>query len=555
MEYFLSEISNTIQSKDLPRSFIQKYIKNGQLEYGLLLKSPEIINIISYVLLFKEIYGIYPSKLDIPPPENENNFNFHMNFLLKNTVIGLFGKSFLIKQDIEDKYTKNKYRLENDIAFVKQELFSMLSDRVNQSRFEYDSSITLWKGYQNMFQEPIQDWYNKQQHEVIECCPFTKHIPDDLKIPSKHMLTINDIIKHIVCKNYFFLIQLYNKRCIISEENVDIKDIVTTFPSYVLNQSQNKKYLHCIPKICSECIIISEDTSLPSLSEKVLHINDFNGPNEALCFYVNTRIKEFLNIPRSINIPSTIQNEIFKLNKNVSQRFELNNKSNATVLIIDNRANIMSVIAANITLSNLIRGKWSVTIITSPKCYDFYKKHFPTSILLSHPLQEKSPFDIEDYNIMLKSKSFWELLDKQNINTALLIQDDGFIIRQGMEQVFMDLQTNKCLFDYVGAPWPENDVLKKAGTTNMIGNGGLSLRDVQAMLEITQKSKISRKLFNNNIQPIPEDVFFSVETRKSATKEFASMFSSEMILNPKSFGIHKPWGYFPLQDIIKSFFS
>ena len=105
-----------------------------------------------------------------------------------------------------------------------------------------------------------------------------------------------------------------------------------------------------------------------------------------------------------------------------------------------------------------------------------------------------------------------------------------------------------------------SEMLTKAGATTMVGNGGLSLRDVGVMLEITQSTtpKVSNSLFNNNIQPLPEDVFFAAEACKrerNCPKNIATLFASEMILNEKSFGIHKPWGYFSIEEVINTFFK
>jgi hypothetical protein len=230
------------------------------------------------------------------------------------------------------------------------------------------------------------------------------------------------------------------------------------------------------------------------------------------------------------------------------------------VLIIDNRPNMMSVISAKLSLSCLKPGLWSIAVVTSQKHYDFYKTHFPTAILLSHPLQEKpTKFDIEDYNKMLKSPNFWYRLAEKEIVNVLLVQDDGFLIREGLEDEFMTDDGFACKYKYVGAPWPENNELKKVGCHTMVGNGGLSLRHVPTMLDVTEKATSREKgiLFNMNFQPLPEDVFFSKMLAPPDLPEaqIAQKFASEMILNPDSYGIHKPWGYFPIAQILSNYFK
>eukprot|EP00798_Chlamydomonas_sp_ICE-L_P001289 gene1289-biopygen14150 len=96
---------------------------------------------------------------------------------------------------------------------------------------------------------------------------------------------------------------------------------------------------------------------------------------------------------------------------------------------------------------------------------------------------------------------------------ALFVQDDGMIVRPGIEE-----DEEIMAQDYVGAPWadaPANAELKRLVPT-LVGNSGLSLRRVDACLDVTEPTTTpvhrmsgGGRLFNFNLQPEPEDVFFA----------------------------------------------
>lgn len=224
------------------------------------------------------------------------------------------------------------------------------------------------------------------------------------------------------------------------------------------------------------------------------------------------------------------------------------------VVMIDSRANPMSAMAYVITAANLDPTMWHLIIYTSDKAAQFYKRVFDKNIssieVRTYSTLNKDVFNLEDYNVMLKSASFWTELEQYKY--CLIIQDDGILLRQGVEGL-LDV------IDYVGAPWADAEVNKELKTiTNpmLVGNGGLSLRNVKKTLEIVRdESSAKNMLFNNSLQPIPEDVFFALEFYKRGYKipsrDQASLFSSEQVLNMESIGIHKPWAYNEMQQIHK----
>ena len=98
----------------------------------------------------------------------------------------------------------------------------------------------------------------------------------------------------------------------------------------------------------------------------------------------------------------------------------------------------------------------------------------------------------------------------------------------------------------------------------MVGNGGLSLRSVQAMMDITSTFQEEKHwTFYYNLVKIPEDVYFvkcMCSTGKYAlpTSQQASNFAMEQIYNPTTLGVHKCWAYLPPnqdQDFFDSLLS
>jgi len=122
---------------------------------------------------------------------------------------------------------------------------------------------------------------------------------------------------------------------------------------------------------------------------------------------------------------------------------------------------------------------------------------------------------LAQYNNICKNKNFYKCIPT---DTFLLFQTDSMIINKELLNDFL-------MYDYVGSPW----------SNGMVGNGGLSLRNKNKMIEICEKVKD----FTEN-----EDTYFSYQkevplNKPSFTK--AQTFSVETVFHEKSFGIHAPW--------------
>eukprot|EP00798_Chlamydomonas_sp_ICE-L_P009399 gene9399-biopygen9331 len=201
-----------------------------------------------------------------------------------------------------------------------------------------------------------------------------------------------------------------------------------------------------------------------------------------------------------------------------------------SLVVVDNRPNVWSMLSVLVTLDNLDVRRWPrVVVFCAPENERFVQRSLPPSLLpggvelvtvvmesLSYapPLPGQKPFSIEKYSNILKDASFWRRLKEVAVgDMALFVQDDGMIVRPGIEE-----DEEIMAQDYVGAPWadaPANAELKRLVPT-LVGNGGLSLRRVDACLDVTEPTTTpvhrmsgGGRLFNFNLQPEPEDVFFA----------------------------------------------
>lgn len=222
------------------------------------------------------------------------------------------------------------------------------------------------------------------------------------------------------------------------------------------------------------------------------------------------------------------------------------------VIIVDNRPNILSVIAVLFSLCNL-NETWQCIFFTSKHGYDFYNKMLGdiATIVVLDELDTKK-FHIDIYNNLLKSTSLWESLE--TFDKCLIIQDDGILLQKGISKFLQ--------YDYVGAPWVDtacNEYIKNNINNELVGNGGFSLRSVSMMKQITETYVDEKQiLFFNDINNVPEDVYFVRYLKKmnANVSPFteALKFASEEIINMNSIGMHKVWSYHPAKNI-KEFFK
>ena len=185
--------------------------------------------------------------------------------------------------------------------------------------------------------------------------------------------------------------------------------------------------------------------------------------------------------------------------------------------------------------------KWCFTIICGNLNYDYL-------VQICNSISSKIQIIRTNYNNLLPSEysrflsslEFWILLKGKQI---LICQEDAIIFKNNIEDFLY--------FDYIGAPWMKT----KNDNISCVGNGGLSLRTKDIMIQIIKKQSIFETKFNsctleyikntNSFIP-PEDVYFTKNMEdfnigKLADWNSANKFSSESVFNKNSFAGHNFW--------------
>lgn len=144
---------------------------------------------------------------------------------------------------------------------------------------------------------------------------------------------------------------------------------------------------------------------------------------------------------------------------------------------------------------------------------------------------------LDQYNDLMTSSSFYDSFKSKRI---LIFQTDAGCLRNNIQDFLK--------YDYIGAPWPQGHTLKTITSDLVCGNGGLSLRNPKLMKRICERPNV---LYSKT----PEDYFFSQHLSDISrvnssicfpkTREEASLFSSETMMNFESFGFHAVCKFFP----------
>jgi hypothetical protein len=217
------------------------------------------------------------------------------------------------------------------------------------------------------------------------------------------------------------------------------------------------------------------------------------------------------------------------------------------IVAIESRKNPLTIMSCLLSCNYLDKTKWrGIVFFCNHAHVEYYKEHLGTIVYKIIPLDELSisHFTLDDYNNLLKSPKIWDVFTTMAVQKIMTVQDDGFLIRLGAER-FIE-------YDYVGAPWIGGRIYNEEG----VGNGGLSIRNVQAMRQISIQFDAKERLFNMFTQT-PEDVFFSKNISSIGYKlcpgNIASHFSSEQVLTKGCCGIHKPWAYMSASQLCTLF--
>ena len=183
-----------------------------------------------------------------------------------------------------------------------------------------------------------------------------------------------------------------------------------------------------------------------------------------------------------------------------------------------------------------ILGKYPfVFVAPEGKNFSFFEQgdsvaHFPPQFFKN----------VASYSRLLMSPYFYEAFKAYDY--ILIYQLDAFVFYDALEK-FCSLE-----YDYIGAPWPVFNYRNYNGQTIRVGNGGFSLRNVQAHLKLLNEHADLVK----SLMGMPEDDFFAycgVEEKinfRTAPVKVAARFSVEYLLehslknleNKLPFGCH-----------------
>lgn len=161
--------------------------------------------------------------------------------------------------------------------------------------------------------------------------------------------------------------------------------------------------------------------------------------------------------------------------------------------------------------------KWGLQIFHGVDNDEYVKNTFKKYDNIIFTTTNVKNFNKIEYNKYFKSYDFW----KQVVGDKVLtFQLDSILLKHGIDEFL------KC--DYIGAPWT------KSKENSFVGNGGLSIRTVKKMLEISKN--------NYDNDPLWEDIFFVkyLKNNEIADVESATKFSVEDVFFPSPLGIHNP---------------
>lgn len=597
--YFLSELYNTktiLDAKEICDFVYDSF--NGFMKYSLIYTDPRILKILKISWVFRNLIGFNPSKTHIIL-FNSKIKQINPSFYECVNIIKTHFQFFSIVYNTLSQSPSNLETLQlnykaycNDLTnmnIVKHELHHLLKSRF-RTKQKTGSSETLYKFYLSCVQpyhNNVQLFYDTERKIIEDNRLLTKCVISDVKFPNDindikdiELNTVVDALNYNICQNPYILRIWFNKTILVLSKDLPthlIKYIHKHLPSTidsVIKSSSNRG-----DSKTKQIVFITEDNVIdnvwysqfakqiryPTNRSNIIHITD--DFIKTACHLKCTTIED---IHDSI-ICSAVQDVLtgaMLWNKYLYQRFVTTNPINYSmklvhennkdtgiknaVVMIDNRPNPLSVMSCCITGKYIMKDHWHLVIMTSEIARPYYQNimdfyNIPVKIISDNTLLNVEKFQIQDYNNIMKDSRIWKDLVDLCYEKVLIIQDDGMLINEGVEKYL--------LYDYVGAPWIHNDELFNVSNHQLVGNGGLSIRDTKMHYYITKnETKASKnRLFNNNTEPIPEDVFFANAVQKALgkipTRSVASGFSSEQIINLESIGFHKTWAYNELSKV------
>jgi hypothetical protein len=486
-------------------------------------------------------------------------------------------------------------------TFIKYQLTNIVSDTTHNdiwktiTSFEPDVQLltTTDITYMNKY-EVVQYHLYRDNRFLFQLATYVvivkDHNTDD--VSNEMLCTLNkSVTQHL--KKHCLILSIDCDKC----NNVRFAYTIQKELFFLLPRISTRSYIisndkHVSPKLlCSiptECLLITKDPSLITQEQKsrfalilthsIDHVSPHNsiyylpcldnvhvsykGLYEQIQLYV---LKEYNNLKSPFITQSSAHCGILfsnfislYLSKNIVNMFNVlrsySNQLNNTVSIvsIDNRYNVMTLFSVIVSLFNIVKHKQTKSyhgiIYTSRQFIDKYNDLIDSiglsnliSVKVINEFDDVELFHMELYNSTLKNVEFWNTMD---CDKCIVVQDDGFLMNGQHIDKYLE-------YDYVGAPWTDtkdNQYIKKNINSQLVGNGGFSIRSVEKMKHICQRFVLDKfKLFYLNINEIPEDVYFVKHlvqiNANIAPFDVARQFAIEQVLSVNPVGFHKFWMY------------
>ena len=279
-----------------------------------------------------------------------------------------------------------------------------------------------------------------------------------------------------------------------------------------------------------------------NITKRVSFINTLliNNNLNAIIDYENAYKMSYM-LPKDIHRYNCLNH--IELIRNIKIKHFGSNKRKETVLIeFRNFPHIEFLLRNTI---NKLSSEWNHTVVCGTNNFQLVRK-------ICNAIGKKLPCRIKiiklnisnltpsEYSELLLTKDFWNHFDGEKL---LVYQEDTHLFHGNID-LFLK-------YDYVGAPWPENQDDNSLG----VGNGGFSLRSKSKMIECIDNVKIedleigtSTKEYmkKTNSTFLPEDVFFSkslidFKLGNVCSRDIARTFSQETQLSLNPVGGHNFW--------------
>jgi len=142
-----------------------------------------------------------------------------------------------------------------------------------------------------------------------------------------------------------------------------------------------------------------------------------------------------------------------------------------------------------------------------------------------------------DISYLLSNSHFW---DKVQAKKVLYFQQDSWVCNNAEPKLQSFLS-----YDWIGAPWPHGQV----PGCNGVGNGGFSLRSVDAMKQVTKKygqtETAEDVYFCRHLEDDNENWSFDagIANRTAANEFSAEQLPPEQNHEHQTFGLHQVWNF------------